>query len=120
MNGLFRHHKGGRYYVFGVATVHEHNGDKDVIYLSLAKGEWNTRPLRKDSRNQDSWLDLVSWPDGKLRHRFISEEQAIDEHIDDDFFMVVHGPDGKPKACACVDPVILFGNRCDHCKCAVR
>lgn len=66
----FIHHKGGHYLMVGIAETHEHNGDKDVVYISLKYGKMVTRPLRRDSRNQDSWEDIVDWPDGKRRQRF--------------------------------------------------
>ncbi len=71
---IVRHYKGGRYLVICVAETHEHNGDVDVVYLSLKRGKYNTRPLTKDSRKQDAWTDKVKWPDGVLRNRFISDD----------------------------------------------
>lgn len=73
--GFWRHYKGGRYLVLGVAETHEHNGDLDVVYLSCTTGKLVTRPLRRDSRDQDSWADDVSWPDGQQRSRFIQESE---------------------------------------------
>lgn len=69
--GLYEHYKGGKYLVVALAETHEHNGDVDVIYISLAYGKYVTRPLQRDSRNEDSWTDLVKWPDGVERCRFI-------------------------------------------------
>lgn len=66
----FIHYKGGRYLMVGVAETHEHNGDKDVVYISLNHGKMVTRPLRRDSRDQDSWEDIIEWPDGNRRQRF--------------------------------------------------
>ena len=66
----YRHYKGRKYVMLMVAETHEHNGDEDVVYLSLSNGKIVTRPYRKDSRNQNSWLDPVCWPDGVFRQRF--------------------------------------------------
>ena len=74
MAGVFRHYKGGRYRVVAVAETHHHNGDKDVVYVSLTTGSIVTRPLEKDSRDEDSWSDIVDWPDGEKRPRFVHEK----------------------------------------------
>lgn len=71
---VYRHYKGGRYLVVAVADTHEHNGEKDVVYVSLTYGKYVTRPLQRDSRNQDSWMDYVEWPDGQKRMRFITDD----------------------------------------------
>lgn len=70
---LYRHYKGGLYFVQFTAETHNHNGDIDVVYFSLTHAKHCTRPLRKDSRKEDSWLDGVEWPDGIVRQRFIAE-----------------------------------------------
>ena len=76
---IHRHYKGGRYFVVAIAETHEHNGDKDVVYISLKYGKYCTRPLTRDSRAQDAWTDKVQWPDGTLRQRFIpDDEQPLD------------------------------------------
>jgi hypothetical protein len=72
--GKYVHYKGGVYLVLVVAETHEHNGDLDVVYVSLKHGTCCTRPLRSDSRRQDSWLDMVEWPDGQFRDRFMPIE----------------------------------------------
>jgi hypothetical protein len=68
---VYRHYKGGKYVLLMTAETHDHNGDEDAVYLSLTTGKIVTRPYRKDSRNQDSWLDSVRWPDGVYRQRFV-------------------------------------------------
>jgi hypothetical protein len=73
----YRHYKGGLYLPVAVAETHNHNGDLDVVYLSLTHGKYVTRPLRRDSRKEDSWLDSVEWPDGCWRMRFCPEEPAL-------------------------------------------
>jgi hypothetical protein len=70
---LYRHYKGGRYLKIGEAETHHHKGDMDVVYISLTHGKMVTRPLQKDSRKEDSWIDYVEWPDGRTRERFVLE-----------------------------------------------
>jgi hypothetical protein len=71
--GLYRHYRGGLYLVLLVAETHNHNGDLDVVYASMERGAWRTRPANRDSRNEDSWNDTVEWPDGQMRRRFLHE-----------------------------------------------
>lgn len=80
---VYRHYKGGLYYVLAVAEHHDHDGKKDVVYLSLEHGKVVTRPLERDARNEDSWTDLVEWPDGIQRRRFIPyyTESALIERL---------------------------------------
>jgi hypothetical protein len=73
VQGIYTHYKGGRYALLFVAETHDHNGDLDAVYLSLLKGTLVTRPFRRDSRKQDSWTDMVEWPDGLHRQRFTLE-----------------------------------------------
>ncbi len=73
--GRYVHFKGGKYMLLIVAQTHNHNGDLDVVYISLDHGKAVTRPLCFDSREEDAWLDIVEWPDGKERHRFIHESE---------------------------------------------
>ena len=70
---IYRHYKGGRYVLLHTAGTHEHNGDYDAVYVSLTTGNITTRPFTRDSRNQDSWDDMVPWPDGVERMRFTRE-----------------------------------------------
>jgi hypothetical protein len=75
MQVVYIHYKGGRYYPICTAQTHEHNEDRDVVYLPVGRPEAETkpvtRPLRRDSRNQDAWRDRVMWPDGVERERFV-------------------------------------------------
>ena len=73
--GPWLHYKGGRYVLIFVAETHEHNGDLDVVYVSLTHGKAVTRPLTQDSRKQDSWDDVVEWPDRSRRQRFTLESE---------------------------------------------
>jgi hypothetical protein len=75
--GKYRHYKGGLYLPIGVAERHTHNGDHDVVYVSLTHGKLVTRPLRRDSRAEESWLDIGLWPDGKQRERFVPDEPEL-------------------------------------------
>ena len=59
--GLFRHHKGGFYWVDGIAT-HTETGECMVSYRSLSSGEAFVRPL-------DSWHESV-WIAGRQCQRF--------------------------------------------------
>jgi hypothetical protein len=81
MPGPYRHYKGGRYTVIGVAETHEHDGKFDVVYVSLTTATLVTRPLARDSRKQDSWLDDVMWPDGKMRGRFMPETSISPQEL---------------------------------------
>jgi hypothetical protein len=78
---VYRHYKGGMYLVIAVATTtHNHivgcvHGERDVVYVSLTHGTIVTRPLWRDARDQDSWTDIIEWPDGKKRNRFSSESE---------------------------------------------
>lgn len=71
---LYRHYKGGQYIRLCVAQTHNHNGDNDVVYYSLAYKKQITRPLDQDSRKEDAWTDIVEWPDGVRRQRFTRED----------------------------------------------
>ena len=72
-NCIYRHYKGGKYLILTVAETHFHDGSKDVVYISLKKGKAVTRPLRQDRRKEDAWMDIVEWPDGHHRPRFVLE-----------------------------------------------
>jgi len=74
---LYRHYRGGLYLVIGTAETHNHNGDVDVVYASLTHGKLVTRPLQRDSRDEDAWLDDVTWPDGEKRGRFMIETSRL-------------------------------------------
>lgn len=69
--GFYRHYKGDLYFAIGLAETHNHNGDRDVVYISLSRTKLVTRPYWRDSRNEDCWVDIVMWPDGIERPRFL-------------------------------------------------
>jgi hypothetical protein len=77
------HYNGGKYLLVGVAETHQHNGDRDAVYISLTHGKLVTRPWAQDSRKDDAWTDVVRWPDGVERPRFtrrddLSEADMVD------------------------------------------
>lgn len=67
--GFYEHYKGGIYYAALVAHQNEMTPDRlaVVVYFSLDKSQWNTRPMEED--NYDSFLDDVLI-DGDWRPRF--------------------------------------------------
>lgn len=64
--GNYKHYKGNMYRVLFMAK-HTETEEPLVIYISLENGGIFARP-------ESMWTDLVTWPDGKTRPRFISEE----------------------------------------------
>ena len=74
---MYRHWRGGRYTLLLVAETHLHNGDLDVVYISHTTGAIVTRPLQRDSRDQESWIDMVEWPDKIHRERFVHERSDL-------------------------------------------
>jgi hypothetical protein len=76
---IFRHYKGGKYILLFVAETHHHNGELDAVYVSMTTGKIVTRPLNRDSRNDDSWIDVIEWPDGIQRNRFTPDAPDLDK-----------------------------------------
>jgi hypothetical protein len=76
---MYVHYKGGLYLLVGVAETHEHNGDRDAVYVSLTTGKLVTRPWAQDSRKQDAWTDVVPWPDGVDRQRFTRRDDLSED-----------------------------------------
>ena len=70
-SGIHIHYKGGFYIALYVCETHNHNGDLDVVYYSLTHEKHITRPFARDSRNEDSWTDVIIWEDGEKRRRFM-------------------------------------------------
>ena len=68
-NCIYEHFKGGKYYVLSVAqeTTNARLGAKVVIYVSLTYGILKVRDLSE-------FIELVEWPDGERRPRFIPAE----------------------------------------------
>jgi hypothetical protein len=68
-NRVYAHHKGGRYLVLSVAedSTNSRAGNKLVVYVSLTYGKIKCRDLAE-------FIEVVQWPDGQERPRFILEE----------------------------------------------
>jgi hypothetical protein len=69
--GAYIHYKGGFYMLLAIAETHHHDATMDAVYYSVTHKELRTRPYRRDRREEDSWCDLVRWPDGFTRQRFL-------------------------------------------------
>lgn len=75
--GLYRHKKGGLYQALGLAV--EESTLKPVVIYVHVDGEdvsdtmW-TRPLA-------SWNEIVEWPDGSHKQRFIWANDGRDEDL---------------------------------------
>jgi hypothetical protein len=69
LNRVYEHYKGGKYLVLGVAeeSTNARTGTQVVIYISLTYGKMKCRDLQE-------FLELVSWPDGQMKPRFIPAE----------------------------------------------
>ncbi|HEX5774683.1 MAG TPA: DUF1653 domain-containing protein [Candidatus Paceibacterota bacterium] len=69
LNHVYEHHKGGKYLVFGVAeeSTNARKGNKVVLYVSLTYGKMKCRDL-------EEFTEVVEWPDGQRRSRFIPTE----------------------------------------------
>ena len=63
--GVFRHFKGGRYRVLFIAKDSETEAPT-VVYVSLMNGDVWVRPAAM-------FVEVVAWPDGNRRPRFIPE-----------------------------------------------
>lgn len=72
---VFDHYKGGVYQTRGLARSTD-TKDVLVIYGSLGPGGLWARPLAE-------WNDLVTWPDGVLRPRFVS--RGVNPTVDPPF-----------------------------------
>ena len=64
--GVFKHFKGNSYRVLFLAKDSETQADV-VVYLSLTNGVIWTRPAAM-------FTEVVEWPDGVHRPRFVREE----------------------------------------------
>jgi hypothetical protein len=68
-NRVYDHYKGGRYLVLSVADDSTNNraGNRVVVYVSLTYGTIKCRDLVE-------FIELVEWPDGQKRSRFVIAE----------------------------------------------
>lgn len=93
-SGVYRHCKGGLYKAQGLA-LEESSLSPVVIYTHLGETLTWTRPL-------ESWQQIVSWPDGTYRPRFVWVAEMPVENVDAgnnvvlDFDCIVAG-DGSMK-----------------------
>jgi len=62
--GIWDHFKGGVYKVTGFSSWASGNGEKVVGYTSMLFGTDHTRLVNQ-------WCEVVEWPDGKYRSRFV-------------------------------------------------
>jgi hypothetical protein len=70
--GLYEHFKGGVYRALYLARLSEQRNIQVVVYVSLANGHIWVRPWSKPLlEGDDCWTDLVTWPDGTTKPRFI-------------------------------------------------
>jgi hypothetical protein len=60
------HYKGGRYRPLLIAKNSDDHVQERVIYVSLTHGSVWDRALVE-------WADMMRWPDGKMRRRFVPE-----------------------------------------------
>lgn len=76
----YRHHKGGRYLVLGVARNSEERKQLLVIYVSLDRGKIWVRPLNLPRiEGDDCWEDQIEWIDKVTRQRFVLESSLGEE-----------------------------------------
>jgi len=63
---IYKHHKGGRYLVLHIVDESTNTlvGKKGVVYVSLTYGLIKHRDL-------EEFIEIVEWPDGEKRPRFI-------------------------------------------------
>lgn len=61
--GIYDHFKGGVYLADLVVRWAE-DGDCAVVYVSMLFGTWHARRCSE-------WAEVVKWPDGKYRSRFV-------------------------------------------------
>jgi len=70
LNKVYGHHGGGRYLLLAIAdeSTNARVGNKIAVYVSLKYGIIKCRDL-------DEFFEEIEWPDGKVRTRFILEEE---------------------------------------------
>lgn len=66
--GLYKHYKGALYEALHLARLSEDREKEVVVYYSVEKKQVWVRPYAEPG--QDSWTDIVEWPDGEKRQRF--------------------------------------------------
>lgn len=83
--GKYTHYKGGHYAALMLVRHHE-TREPMVVYVSEEKGNVQVRELRQPAEGKqsrayyegietiDAWTDIVEWPDGVKRPRFLFAE----------------------------------------------
>lgn len=74
--GTYQHYKGALYRALFTARLSEDRGTEVMVYIPLghnpdspySQGQPWVRPLYKT--DEDSWCDIVKWPDGTMGQRF--------------------------------------------------
>jgi hypothetical protein len=70
--GIYRHYKGHYYLGLFTARNSEHRDDEVAVYFSLEKWTLWVRPLKRPLiEGDDCWNDIIYWPDGWRRQRFV-------------------------------------------------
>ena len=75
--GVYRHYKGGTYTAVTIAKYHD-SEEWFVVYVSHANGATAIRELASPGR--DSWTDVLDWPDGEKRPRFVYVGNALSDN----------------------------------------
>lgn len=68
---VYKHKKGGKYLVLHIVeeSTNGQEGSQGVVYVSLKEGSIY-------HRNLSEFVEEVKWPDGKMRPRFVPEDEA--------------------------------------------
>jgi hypothetical protein len=64
--GPYTHFKGETYLCYGEAKLLQGPKEEVAVVYSNKKGDTFVRPLRE-------WVEIVKWPDGRYRPRFVKE-----------------------------------------------
>ena len=65
-SGPYVHFKGTNYLCFGIATLLQGPKEETAVVYSSKEGDIFVRPIKE-------WAEIVKWPDGKYRPRFMKE-----------------------------------------------
>ncbi|MEK7063349.1 MAG: DUF1653 domain-containing protein [Patescibacteria group bacterium] len=68
-NRIYSHYRGGKFLVLFVSddSTNSRPGNRVVVYVSLTYGKVKSRDLSE-------FLEVVEWPDGQKRNRFVLAE----------------------------------------------
>lgn len=69
LNKIYKHYIDGRYLVLALAdeSTNARKGNRVVVYVSLTYGTVKCRDLSE-------FMEIVEWPDGSRKPRFVPEE----------------------------------------------